>query len=209
MTPIVTPEEPSDGQPRGIWFKLPTELRLEIYELMFPRETIILFTVRDQLEKNANANCSAGDYVAILATCRTIRDEAKPVLYANTHFDVSCSLGSTSTLQKPVNIQQARTMDLNVELTRGSLFGDSANIWLNRLTASLSNLANLKKIHIKLWSERRPHLNVQMQANYVLNLLARLKDAITVTMTMEMDVSLEGMGFDAARYYKTLRGMGV
>jgi hypothetical protein len=48
-----------------------------------------------------------------------------------------------------------------------------------------------------------------MQANYVLDLLVRLKEAITVTMTMEMDVSLEGMGFDKARYYKTLRGMGV
>lgn len=88
------------------------------------------------------------------------------------------------------------------------MFGESANIWLNRLTASLSTFANLKKIHIKLWSDGRSH-PVQMQANYVLNLLARLKEAITVTMTMEMDVSLEGMGFDKARYYKTLRGMGV
>jgi hypothetical protein len=176
---------------------------------MFPRETISLVTFRDQLEKKANVNCSAGDYVAILATCRTIHDEAKPVLYTNTHYDVSCSLGSTDTLQKPVNIQQARTIGLNIELTRGSLFGDSANMWLNRLTASLSTFANLKKIHIKLWSGGRSHLPVQMQANYVLNLLARLKEAITVTMTLEMDVSLEGTGFDKARYYKTLRGMGV
>lgn len=115
MTSTVTPEEKPGKQTRGLWFKLPTELRLEIYELMFPRETISLVTFRNQLEKKANANCSAGDYVAILATCRTIHDEAKPVLYANTHFDISCSLGSTATLQKPVNIQQARTIDLNIE----------------------------------------------------------------------------------------------
>jgi hypothetical protein len=118
-------------------------------------------------------------------------------------------LGPTATLQKPVNIQQARTIDLNVELTKGSLFGDSANIWLNRLTASLSTFANMRNIHIKLWSDGRSRPSVQMQANYVLDLLVRLKEAITVTMTMEMDVSLEGMGFDKARYYKTLRGMGV
>lgn len=209
MTSTVALEEQSGNQPGGPWFRLPTELRLEIYELVFPRETVSFVTVRDQVEKKKDANCSAGDYVAILATCRAIHDEAKPVLYANTHFDVSCSLGFTATLQKPVNIQQARTIDLNIELTRGSLFGDSANIWLNRLTASLCTFANLKKIHIKLWSERRSHLSVQMQANYVLNLLARLKDEITVTMTMAMDVSLGDMGFDAARYYKTLRGMRV
>jgi hypothetical protein len=49
MTSTVTPEEQPGNQTRGLWFKLPTELRLEIYELMFPRETISLVTFRDQL----------------------------------------------------------------------------------------------------------------------------------------------------------------
>jgi hypothetical protein len=77
MTSTITPEEPSGDQPRGVWFKLPTELRLEIYEVMFPRETISLVTFRDQLEKKANVNCSAGDYVAILHPCYMPHDSRR------------------------------------------------------------------------------------------------------------------------------------
>lgn len=83
MTSTVTPEEKPGKQTRGLWFKLPTELRLEIYELMFPRETISLVTFRDQLEKKANVNCSAGDYVAILHPCYmphdSRRSQARPL----------------------------------------------------------------------------------------------------------------------------------
>jgi len=137
MTSAATPEAQSGSQPGGFLAKLPAELRLEIYDLIFPRESVGIFAVRDRLLKAANAKVSAGDSVAILATCRMIHDEAKPVLYANTHFDVSCSLerapgawratvdakwGEYQWLprmvsEKSVNIQQARSIDLNIMFT--------------------------------------------------------------------------------------------
>lgn len=176
---------------------------------MFPRESVSIRTVRDRLEKEANPHISTGDCVAILATCRTIYDEAKPVLYANTHFNISCSFGFWGPSQKQVNIRHARTIDINIELTRWALFGGSANTWLNNLPIRLCRFSNLRKIHIRLWTERHPRLSVRNQASFVLGVLIRLKGTITATITVAMDVSLGGMGFDTARYYETLRVMGV
>ena len=211
MTSPATPETQahSGSQPGGLWFKLPAELRLAIYEYMFPSESVNIRTVRDRLEKEENPHISAGDCVAILATCRTIYDEAKPILYANTHFNISCSFGFWGPSQKQVNIRHAQSIDINIELTRWALFGGSANTWLNNLPASLCRFSNLRKIHIKLWTERHRGLSVQMQANFVLGVLLRLKGTITATITVAMDVSLGGMDFDTERYYETLRVMGV
>jgi hypothetical protein len=53
---------------------------------MFPAGKIDVYAIRGSLHKAEDAHPVAGDHVAILATCRTIYSEAKPVLYANTEF---------------------------------------------------------------------------------------------------------------------------
>jgi hypothetical protein len=53
---------------------------------MFPTDKMHIYAVRGSLHKAEDKHPVAGDYVAILATCRTIYTEAKPVLYAHTEF---------------------------------------------------------------------------------------------------------------------------
>jgi hypothetical protein len=53
---------------------------------MFPTEPISVHAIRGRLHKLENEHIDAGDHVAILATCRTIYEEAKPVLYTNIEF---------------------------------------------------------------------------------------------------------------------------
>jgi hypothetical protein len=53
---------------------------------MFPTDKFNINAVRGSLHKPEDTYTIAGDHVAILATCRTIYTEAKPVLYANTEF---------------------------------------------------------------------------------------------------------------------------
>jgi hypothetical protein len=84
------PSTPQD-HPGGLLFKFPTELRLKIYESMFPPDEIEVFSFRSDLIQVPNPNLVAGQYVALLATCRAIYNEAKPVLYDNTKFAVHCS----------------------------------------------------------------------------------------------------------------------
>jgi hypothetical protein len=95
-------------QPLGRLSKLPSELRLMIvsqkvliqssagvdvltdhlkqYEHMFPAESITIHAIRGRLHMDEDGHVDAGDHVAILATCRTIYEEAKPVLYTNIEF---------------------------------------------------------------------------------------------------------------------------
>lgn len=164
MTSAATPDTQSGTRPGGLLFRLPAELRLEIYDLIFPRETIGLFAVRNQLLKTPNAKVSAGDCVALLAACRVIHDEARPTLYANTNFEVSCSLklapaawramveakwGSFQwlprmTLERSIDIQQARNFDINIKFTSEALSKSWGNTWLDKLPAHLSSFSCLK-----------------------------------------------------------------
>lgn len=208
MTSTTTAEEQSGNQPGGVWFKLPAELRLEIYELVFPHETVSIVAVRDHLEREAKAHCSAGDCVAILATCRAIHDEAKPVLYANTRFEVSCSLEFTIASGKSVSIQHARNIDLNIELSRSLMSWESS---LEQLPTTLSGFANLQTMHIKLWTRKYPRTSVQRQADHVFSLLPKIRSQNNrrLPITAAMDPSLGGMGFSRARYHTMIRRIGL
>jgi hypothetical protein len=83
--------------PGGTLFKLPPELRLRIYDLMFPSGNLDLFAWRDHLLTLPGQGLRTDDYVAVLATCHAIYDEAKPVLYTNTFFRIYCSWGKIFT----------------------------------------------------------------------------------------------------------------
>jgi hypothetical protein len=55
---------------------------------MFPLAHCDMYAIKGCLHKAEEACYVAGDHVAILASCRTIYNEAKPVLYSNTSFSI-------------------------------------------------------------------------------------------------------------------------
>ena len=74
------------------FFDLPVEIRLDIYKLAFGTGKIVLQTSRSDTDSLLPAAASpqyrcqrSGQ---LLATCRTILEEARPILYANTTFQV-------------------------------------------------------------------------------------------------------------------------
>lgn len=74
------------------FFDLPVEIRLDIYNLTFGIGKIILETSRSDTDSLLPVAASPQYWcprsAQLLATCRTIRDEARPILYANTTFQV-------------------------------------------------------------------------------------------------------------------------
>jgi hypothetical protein len=67
---------------------LPAEIRLMIYEHMFPTNSMIVHDIDGSLHSLPDAHHVAADYLGILTTCRKIHTEANPVLYSNTNFEV-------------------------------------------------------------------------------------------------------------------------
>lgn len=61
-------------------------LQYRQYKQMFPLDEVNIYAVQGSLHKSEDAHHIAGDHVAILATCRTIYTEAKPILYNQTKF---------------------------------------------------------------------------------------------------------------------------
>ena len=74
------------AQPGGHLLALPSEVRLLIYELIFPPCRVDLCT-----SKWIDGEGQSGRSTAILTTCQTIYTEAKPILYENTEFNVGLS----------------------------------------------------------------------------------------------------------------------
>lgn len=66
--------------------RLPAELRVMIYEQMFTPDKVDVYAIEGTLHKAEEAHHPAGEYVGILATCRTIHAESTPVLYHQTEF---------------------------------------------------------------------------------------------------------------------------
>lgn len=101
MSSVANLEYQPESQPGGVLSKLPKELRLEIYGMVFPPGDIHLFSIRDHLKlapcnsgspaRRHSSRQTARDFFALLATCRAIHDEAKSMLYENTEFHVNCS----------------------------------------------------------------------------------------------------------------------
>ena len=224
MALAATSKMQSGAQPGGLLFKLPVELRLEIYDLIFPRESVGVFAVRRRLLKAPNAKVSASDSVSILATCRVIHDEAKPVLYTNTNFDISCSLELAPaawrtmvevkwgdfqwlprmTSESSINIQQAQNIGLNIMFTEEASNKSWGNTWLDWLPTHIGSISNLKNLHIKLSAIDLVTLeSIQEQADHILPLLARLK--CSGRFTAAMDPSMGDQGFEAVSYYNMLR----
>ena len=82
------PQSPPEARPKRHFLDLPAEIRLMIYKQMFPRDELDVYAVKGSLHKAEHVDHVASDHLSILTTCRTIYNEAKPVLYNNTEFCV-------------------------------------------------------------------------------------------------------------------------
>lgn len=225
MASTNTPED----QPGGLLFKLPPEVRLQIYKLMFPPDKIDLFSVDDHLDVDRNPHLVAGGCVAILATCRAIHNEAQPVLYGNTRFDISScpihdclsmwrrrekegrscewALSDSDLLGSDIfsNLQQARSISLDISLEKGQMYTKS---WIDWVSEEISGLLRLQKLHITF---RAPPLEIlsetfQAEADRTMSLLGNIKSECHITAAM--DLSLGPTGFKSASYYAMLDKLG-
>ena len=92
--PNVGPTSPTDEIKPGALLSLPVEIRLQIYSELFGAGRIILDGGKHQKTTSVISSTSAPITTVqsrssqLLRTCKTVLDEARPVLYANTVFHV-------------------------------------------------------------------------------------------------------------------------
>lgn len=256
MSSAATPESQSGTRPRGILFKLPKELRLQIYNAMLPPGKINLCSIRDHLKLARSPlhpsedgysphpfepfesedsppltadddvpRLVARDYIAMLASCRAIHDEAKPILYENTHFEIQCSgearsrcahLQVTRTVDYDPwmswrhgspevdvfhHLQYARSISLNVFLDWQPMHEDP---WMQQMPIEISGAHNLRKLDISFWcmgNDVSP-ADFQHRTDHTMSLFAKIKCKCPVTAAME--TCLGETGFSSASYYAML-----
>jgi hypothetical protein len=216
----------SEVQLDGFLLKLPAEIRVMIYEQMFPRDKVNVYAINGRLHKSADAHHSAGDHTAMLATCRTIYAEAQPVLYNNTIFDIQVKncywteewteadlkevygvnwesesddwLENTHSL---VPINQVRRLTLSVEVS--SLEPEETEeTWTEQLKNELRGVWSLQSLQISLRANSDEHMS-QSETDRVLRIISQtIKCGGAVAG--EMDPSLGSMDFDSTQYYRML-----
>jgi hypothetical protein len=153
------------SQSRCHLLDLPSEIRLLIYEELFPPRSI------DMTDKKLGLD------TAILATCRTIHKEAKPVLYENTEFEIA--LRSDGTHMGPCDddtenakrIQPLFTLAHKLCLT--IVLGTSQGRKLREMTSELTRLdeaPRLKELHIE-FQDCGSYEAVQWQFDLVVGVL--------------------------------------
>lgn len=79
-----------EAQPGGPFLALPSEVRLLIYEMLFPPCKVCLYGAASDFPWGRE---DQDQHPALLSTCRTIYAEAKSVLYENIEFRVGCGPG--------------------------------------------------------------------------------------------------------------------
>lgn len=67
----------AEAQHGGRLLSLPSEIRLILYKMMFPPEKLDVYAIRGDLHRTMHQQFTAGNYVAALATCRTIYKEGE------------------------------------------------------------------------------------------------------------------------------------
>jgi hypothetical protein len=213
MTSAATPEQ----QPGGLLSRLPKELRGMIYSLVIPPGEIQLFSVRDHLKLARGARAVACDYISLLATCRTVHDEAKAVLFESTEFKIHCSwdLSSSQSIVSLLgkqqwktwrdfspevdvfcHLQHARSISLYVYVNEDTM---SRHSWMRKMPVELSSAADLKKLYISIRSDTQAHsVAFQTQADRTMSLLGMMSCKCTITAAM--DPSLGKARFEPTSY---------
>jgi len=199
-----------DAQPGGRLLKLPSEIRLLIYEHIFPPCKVDIHAPHDRqwVDDDDDAHVKKVD-IALLTTCRTIHAEATPILYANTEFYISfaCS-GPDLYLMKagkhrvyPRLLQDlqgrvrsllslARKVSLSIVFTDNELWEDSEKDWFQQLLSELARLGEavkLKQLHITFeadehsLSTRHGSATIRKEFENVLSMLSEIQCRAAVT----------------------------
>jgi hypothetical protein len=176
---------------------LPSEIRLLIYEELFPPRRI------DMTDKKLGLD------TAILATCRTIHKEAKPVLYENTEFEITLHAEGEYVGPYYKNSDNAKRIwplfNLARKLSLNIILGASRKRMLKEMASELTRLdeaSHLKKLDITFKScrERRP---IQWQFDLVVGVLGLV--ALPAGVTVKLDVSLTcSSDFQLPKFFESL-----
>ena len=161
---------------------LPSEIRLLIYEELFPPRRI------DMIDKKLGLD------TAILATCRTIHKEAKPVLYENTEFRIRLLAEGEYTGPYDDILDNAKRMrplfHLARKLSLTIMLGTSYGRKLREMTSELTRLdeaPHLKELHIA-FDSCGVHHELQWQFDLVVGVFGLV--VLPANVTVELDISL-------------------
>lgn len=198
-----------DAQPGGRLLKLPSELRLLIYEYVFPPCKVDIHAPRPNSWVDADDVRAKPAGLALLKTCRTIYAEALPVLYEHTEFYVkfACSgpdlymmqIGKHQVYARLLQDMQgrvrsllgtARKVSLSMLFTDSGAWKASEKAWFRYLIYELARLGDapqLKQLHITFEADensgltRHDYAAVRKEFEYVLGVLGVIDCRAVVT----------------------------
>lgn len=206
-----------DAQPGGRFLALPKELRLLIYEQLFPPCKVDIHAPRKTSWVD-DIDCYVERVdVALLATCRTMYAEAAPILYENTEFHIrlACS-GPDLRLMKIEKhrvyaqllrdlrgrvrslFSQARKVSLSVLFTDSEMWEEPERQWFRDLTFELPELCEapkLEQLHITLEVDeysavsRRLFPMINKEFEQVLAVLSVVESRAAVTVAAHPSLS--------------------
>jgi len=219
-----------DAQPGGRLLKLPSEIRLLIYEHVFPPCKVDIHAPRGSEWVDENDIHAKRVDIALLLTCRTIHAEAAPVLYENTEFFIrfACAgpyLQSMEVAKYPFYAQmlvylrggvrslytQARKVSLSFFFTDSSAWEAAERLWFRNLISELVRLGQgpkLKQLHITFEADdySRPTLRMlramHKEFDHVLGVFSEVDCRATVTTAIHP--SIGPTDIDLSTYFAAL-----
>lgn len=205
-----------NAQPGGHLFKLPDEIRLHIYEYVFPPCKVDIHRPREEEWIDYDDIHAENADVALLSTCRTIYAEAAPVLYENTEFFVrfACSgpdLHSTTAAKQQFYaelaqdmrgrvrslLEQARKVSLSIYFADMSAWEEPERRWFRQVTNEIIRLGDapkLKQLHVTFETDEnsRPALSgfpeMSRKINHVLGELSDFHSCAVVTTAVHPSI---------------------
>lgn len=144
--------------------KLPSELRLQIYEELFPPGKRTLFAFRGKLYKErGDPSHFFNNAAALFATCQAIYDEAMPYFFDRNELriinqddeDTRLADRFSSRMHEFTSLDSVRKLSLDFELQpawgRGRPREQSA--WIRQIIAQINGARSLKSLHMLLKME--------------------------------------------------------
>lgn len=205
------------AQREGCLLALPSEIRVLIYEMVFPARRVNLYHSEQMDEEHRT-----GRSTAILATCNTIYNEAKPILYENTEFylgltcdpvgfedslsedDEEAALDDLYQQARP-HIDRMRNLSLKVTLLDGDSWEETEDKdrWFEEMAnelALLSEAPHLRKVHVTLATKNCSKVTEDLDR--IISVISRYMYHVAVTV--EIDPSLRHTDFKPSSYSDTL-----
>lgn len=216
------------AQPTGLLLKLPKELRLMIFEELFPSDRAVhIHAARGTLLKvkyRANEEhpvCQSG---AILTTCQTFYAEAGSVLYSNFKFCVKIPTDGQLGVGRAVPrkddelriftaLEKVRKLSLLISVVPARHRQETQSrehAWLEQVVSQISGATGIRSLHVKFLAQRhadpRILLNEQHEFDSVLRMLHGLRCSGTITMTM--GAGGQNFPLDSTEYWNMLSQIG-